>query len=821
MGHRTQAQREGVGRLDLRAPVLAVLAWAGAMAAAGWWWGALVLAVGMAGLAGAAGVFAGTAVLGAGGRGPGERGGREQGGREPGARGWGVGPARVATAEHAGRPGRDVVLVLAAGLVLGAAVYSSAAIRGVSDATTPLRDLAERRSAVVADLRVLRDPRTVGDAVVLEGAMVQWQQGERVWRGRTAVVVWGDDAWRRVGVGEVWRTRGRLALREGTVWWSPHGTPQRVRAAGPAWRAAAAVRRGVRSAARAPAPTAAGNGPGAPPVAPPPIHSGAALVPALVDGDDASLAQGVIEDFRTSGLTHLLAVSGTNLTVLLVFVVAVARGVGVRGRWLVLVGLLAVVGFVLLARGEPSVLRAAVMGSVGVLALGQRAPGRAVAVLSTCVVLLLLVSPGLGVTAGFGLSVCATAGIVVLAPPWSDLLLPQVARLPGGQWLAGWLPAAVVVPLAAQIVCTPLVLAISGEVSLVAVVANLAAAPVVGPVTVLGLLGGVVSLVWEFAGQVLSAPAVWGATWIVLVADRAAGLPGASVAVGTGPVVWTVAALVCAALCLAVPRVLARARWILVCVVVLWLPVPHPGWPPAGWRVAMCDVGQGDAVLLRAGERSAVMVDTGPDPRLARRCLRRFGIEQVPLLLLTHHDADHVGGVAGVMDRVSAVEVSSLDQPPAGAALVVATARGRAPLTRAGLGTRRYGQVSVQVVSVGEGAVDPNDSSVVALASVGGLQVLLTGDLGRDAQQAVRRVVGRTRVDVLKVPHHGSRDTDLAWLRSLHPGIALIGVGAENTYGHPAREVLAALQGARVGRTDRHGDLAVVPDDDAWSLVHR
>lgn len=782
--------------MDLRGPLVAALTWAGALASAGWWWGATALLVGV-----------GAAAL-----------------------GLGCTASRARPAERRERPRRDLALVLAAGLLLGGTVYASAAIRGVSEAASPLRDLAEQRSLVDGDLLVLSDPRSVGDAQLVEGALVRWRRGDRVVTGRTSVVAWADGTWRSVGVGEVWRARGRLGLREGTVWWSPVGVPERVREADPAWRAAAAVRRGVRTAARVPGPVTSGDGttpsetpPNAPPIVVSPLRSGAALVPALVDGDDASLSPQVVDDFRSSGLTHLLAVSGTNLTVLLVFLLVVARGVGVRGRWLVLVGLVGVAFFVLLARGEPSVLRAAVMGSVGVLALGQRAPGRSAAVLSTCVVLLLLVSPGLGVEAGFGLSVCATAGILVFGPPWTDVLARQVERLPGARWLA-WLPAAVVVPLAAQIACTPLVIAVSGQVSLVAVVANLAAAPVVGPVTVLGLLGGVVSLVWEFAGQVIGAPAVWGATWIVLVADRTAGLPGASVVVGSGPVVWTVAGLICLALCFLVPRVLARARWILACSAVLglmlWVPVPHPGWPPRGWAVAMCDVGQGDALLLRVGEGAAVMVDTGPDPRLARRCLRRFGVQRVPLLLLTHHDADHVGGVDGVIDRVAAVEVSSLDQPAAGAALVAATARGRAPVTRAAVGTRRFGEVVLQVLSVGEGAVDPNDSSVVTLASVAGLQVLLTGDLGREAQQPVRRALAGIRVDVLKVPHHGSRDTDLAWLHGLDPGIALIGVGADNTYGHPAPEVLTALDRARIGRTDRHGDLAVVVHDETWSLVH-
>ena len=217
-----------------------------------------------------------------------------------------------------------------------------------------------------------------------------------------------------------------------------------------------------------------------------------ALVPALVDGDDTGLADDIAADFRTAGLTHLLAVSGTNLTLIVGFLLIVARWCGVRARALVVVGILGVFGFILLARTEPSVLRAAVMGSVALVGMGLNGRDRGVRTLGVAVLGLMLFDPWLATSVGFGLSVCATGGIVLFAPGWRDSLMA---------WLPRWLAEAIAVPLAAQLACTPLVAAISGQVSLVAVVANLVVAMVVGPATVLGLLGGVCGLAWGGLGH--------------------------------------------------------------------------------------------------------------------------------------------------------------------------------------------------------------------------------------------------------------------------------------------------------------------------------
>ena len=551
-------------------------------------------------------------------------------------------------------------------------------------------------------------------------------------------------------------------------------------------------------------------------------------MPALVDGDDAGVDPDLTDDFRTTGLTHLLAVSGTNLTLVVGFLLVLARWCGVRGRWLYLVGAAGIVGFVLLARTEPSVVRAAAMGTVALLAMGTDGRERGARALGAAVVALLLVDPGLATSVGFALSVVATAGILLLAPGWRDAL---------ARWLPRWLAEAVAVPATAQLACTPLVAAISGQVSLVAVVANLAVAAAVGPATVLGLAAGLVGLVWPWGGQQLGTLASLCVAWIVEVARRGADLPTAAVDWGTSLGALALLTTLALVVALAGPRLLRRPVGGVGCCCLMVAAVlvrpPTPGWPPDGWVLAACDVGQGDALVARAGPGSAVVVDAGPDPTAVDACLDRLDITRVPLLVLTHFHADHIDGLAGVLDdrAVGEVEVSPLADPPEGVEQVDALAHAvglepaEAPYARA----RRVGDVTLQVLwplpgsptrGPGDGST-ANDASVVLLVEVAGVRILLTGDVEPDAQETLARVWPGLHVDVLKVPHHGSRYQDLEFLAGLGARLALVSVGEDNDYGHPAPETLTALAGtgAEVLRTDLDGDLVVVVEDGELAAV--
>jgi competence protein ComEC len=256
------------------------------------------------------------------------------------------------------------------------------------------------------------------------------------------------------------------------------------------------------------------------------------------------------------------------------------------------------------------------------------------------------------------------------------------------------------------------------------------------------------------------------------------------------------------------------------------------GWPPPGWRFAMCDVGQGDATVLAAGKGTGVVVDAGPDPKLVDQCLRTLGITRIPLVVLTHFHADHVAGLPGVLRgrSVGAIETTSFEEPADQAEFVRrAAAERHIPVTRAAAGEeRRAGPLSWQVLwpppSPAPDPDGPNDASVALLVRTAGLRLLLLGDLEPPAQQELLRSPAAAllgNVDVLKVAHHGSSYQDPDLIRRVAPRLALISCGENNSYGHPAPSTVAALRamGAVVLRTDMDGALAVGGSGDGLRVI--
>ena len=232
------------------------------------------------------------------------------------------------------------------------------------------------------------------------------------------------------------------------------------------------------------------------------------MLPALVLGETAAVPEATTAEFRTAGLTHLTAVSGANVTIVCGAVLLTAGLVGPRAA----VGLAAValVAFVIVVQPSASVLRASVMGAIALFAVVSRRRRQAIPALSACVLVLMVTTPELAVDVGFALSVSATAGLVVIAPVWSRRLVDR-----------GWptpLAAAVSVAAAAQLVTAPLVAGMSGNVSVVAIAANLAVAVVIPPITVIGTAAAALTALWPASAQLLirfTGPELW---WLLKVA---------------------------------------------------------------------------------------------------------------------------------------------------------------------------------------------------------------------------------------------------------------------------------------------------------------
>ncbi|HLM05259.1 MAG TPA: ComEC/Rec2 family competence protein [Blastococcus sp.] len=518
--------------------------------------------------------------------------------------------------------------------------------------------------------------------------------------------------------------------------------------------------------------------------------------------------------------------SGANVAIVLTGVLWPLRRRALDRRVQALVAAPVLAGFVVLAGGGASVVRAAAMGAVALLALAAGRPRAALPALGAAVCVLLFVDPGLARDAGFALSVAATAAIVLLAPGWSRTLR--------GHGCPAVLGDALAVSAAAGLATAPLVAGLSGTVSLVSLPANLLAAPAVAPATVLGLIATLVAPVAPPLADVLVHLAGWPTRWLVLVAGRAADVPDAAAAwpAGSGGAVLLTVLLLAGAWAL---WRFCRLRPLAVAVVVGMVVVGWPlrqtvrGWPPPDTVAVACDVGQGDAFVLPTADGEGVLVDAGPEVGSVDRCLDRLGIEKLPLVLLSHLDVDHAHGLAGALAGREVGEVATGTLSPAddrGGALDALVRRSGARRSVLVPGDRRQvGATSIEVLAPAPRratpAAEPNDLSMVVRVTANGLRILFTGDLGAEAEARLVSAGTDLGADVLKVPHHGSADADRGFLAASGARVGLISVGADNTYGHPTARTLTwlAQAGMRIYRTDRQGDLAVAGTGDRWGVA--
>lgn len=513
----------------------------------------------------------------------------------------------------------------------------------------------------------------------------------------------------------------------------------------------------------------------------------AALIPGMVIGDTSQQSPALTNKMLEAGLSHLTAVSGANFAIVSAFLFA-ALGFVIKNRRIqVVVTFFALIVFVLLVRPTPSVLRAGLMAAVFLVAKLSGSRNAGVNSLATAISLLLLINPFQAFEAGFILSVLATTGLLFLAPEIA-------AKVPGPK-LVGEL---ISIPTAATIFCAPYLLVISDGMNLGAIILTILVAPVVPIVTILGFIATLLILPLREIARPILELADLGTSWIVYIATWSDFTPSLI----SSPIIILL-------LTSAIPiyRYLGRQVALLYLALLLTFATSDRLlFPGNNWKVGQCDVGQGDALLINLGSGTAMLFDAGPDPRLLDRCLELFKIKRLPLVVISHAHADHYEGISGVGSREvgelwNSREIDLLENVQnrivrKGEKFQIGDSK--VEVIWPNTGTETFDSIA------GDGSTE-NNRSVVAVVEIANLKILITGDIEPGAQQEIAKDLAS--IDVIKVPHHGSRFQEPSLFNGA--SIFLISVG-KNSYGHPDQGLISMLSSmGRVFRSDRDGAISL------------
>ncbi len=737
----------------------------------------------------------------------------------------------------------------------------------------PVSEAVDHATAFTALLRISGEPVALGqgafgggerfvvDAVVTGGVL-----GGTVFAAATPVVVMGSEQWGGLGTGDTVRVPGTAKASDrigrATAVFVPASKPTIEKADG-LLGYTAELRGEFRDLSLG-------------------EDRDGGLLPGMALGDRTGLDPALAEAMKTTGLTHLTAVSGANCSYVIGFAYLGLRAVRLPRLPAGLGAVVALLGFVLLVRPEPSVLRAALMGTIGVAAVLSGRGKVSLSLLLVSIMVLLAADPWLCLSFAFILSVLANLGLITAGPMVVHVLERTMPRFMA-QLLA--------IPLTAQLFCTPVIVLIQPSLPLYSLPANVLTAPVVPGITLLGMLAVLALVAVPFLAHPLIVAAQWGTRWVACVSEVFAAAPAASLPWLSGPA-GTAAAVLGSVLFLLLLLLLSRyetlalrrsapgerchakeqgsartprqgrlrrsmqpepepqqfvvgqsgggrprrpalliALCVAVCLVAGFVLFGRHAPPPRAWIMTMCDVGQGDGIVIRTTDRHALVVDVGPDPEAMDHCLDLLGIEAIDALVISHLHEDHYGGIEGaIRGRTVAALYYSTGEDELPGIMTQAAATADVDATRlTGTTSLDLPPLSVDVLWAGGRAAgaEENDASavleIIVPTAERPVSVLLMGDLEEQAARVLlteQPGLAAGTVDVLKIAHHGARNSGTALIESLRPGLALISVGSDNDYGHPHPITLAALDasGIPVARTDELGSFTLDVVDTALEV---
>lgn len=572
----------------------------------------------------------------------------------------------------------------------------------------------------------------------------------------------------------------------------------------------------------------------------------ASLLTGILLGVEHGIPKGVMDAFSRTNTTHVIAISGFNITILAGIFAAVA-GRLLRRRRATPVVIAGIMGYTVLVGASAAVVRAAIMGSLYVIAIHYGRQAHALISTVAAAMLMSLHNPWVLWDVGFQLSFAATLGLIVLVPPLERAFergLRRVLDAERARQAVRLLNDALIVTLAAQIATWPIMVYYFHQISGVGLLANLLILPVQPAVMILGGLATLAGLIWLPLGRPLAWIAWPFPMYTIRVVELMARLPYAAIELPriSATWAWGYYGVVGGGLWVVQQPPDGRRRlWhavtdrlstklalagLSLAALLVWTAALST--PDGRLHVTFLDVGQGDAVLIETPGGRQVVIDGGPSPSVMVDAVGRhlpFWDRTLDLVVLTHPNEDHLSGLIPLVERyrVARALEPGISQP-GGAYLrwLELLAERDVPTfqARAGMRIRLGDGVWLRVLNPPQPllqgtAADENNNSVVLRVEYGRMAFLLTGDIEAEGEAWLVRTGQPLQAQVLKLAHHGSdSSTTREFLAAVSPWAAVVSVGADNPFGHPSEAVLARLNevGIPIYRTDEHGDVEFVTD---------
>ena len=552
------------------------------------------------------------------------------------------------------------------------------------------------------------------------------------------------------------------------------------------------------------------------------------LLLGILFGDTSKLPKPVKNDFAQSGIAHLFAVSGLNVSLIVTAVIAFGQLLKVPKKTATLLGLAAIGFYFWLVGYSPSIARASIMAALALIAWLLAREKDLIASLSWAAIVLLTVNPLTLFSISFQLSFLAVLGILLISPEINRVFQPEI--------LSVVKPFSIVI--GAQMAVQPLLAFYFNQLSIISLITNIILVPPVAIITGAGFLAILISPISSTVALIIFKILYPLLVFIRRGAWLFAHLPGAwlPIAKPSNLSIFTYLLVVASFICLLkrFKKKFGFSSFIIILLLILSLAI----WgqvslyqPAHKLEVFFLNVGQGDAILIKEPSNKTVLIDGGPDSKVLLNYLAKYHVRKIDLILATHAHADHISGLIGAISQYSVGKVLDAGFPypsPIYKQFLVSIKSRKISYHKARQGERyQLGKLELRFYLPGNSFIensssDANNNSLVARAVFGNFSLLLPGDIQHEAIRLLARQKVNLKSAILKVPHHGSENgTDRLLLKAVKPRIAIISVGENNRYGHPHWQAIKLLQQFKVAilRTDRNGTIKVISNGKSYQVI--